>query len=171
VTLSGRIYLIPASPHVLPAFGQGTSVHHQASGGQPGYTYYSNNTAVAVVDASGLVTVRGNGTATISVRDQTAQTKSYTVTVTGVIHCYGFGKDTWPTINNILASNGTRMPSRQELREIRAFYGNRWPGANDYYWSADSAWGFPARYHMVNIISGYEAHVQYYGKYHGVGIR
>ncbi|WP_434768113.1 Ig-like domain-containing protein [Pseudomonas triticicola] len=171
VTLSGRIYLIPASPHVLPAFGQGTSVHHQASGGQPGYTYYSNNTAVAVVDASGLVTVRGNGTATISVRDQTAQTKSYNVTVTGVIHCYGFGKDTWPTINNILASNGTRMPSRQELREIRAFYGNRWPGANDYYWSADSAGGFPARYHMVNIISGYEAHVQYYGKYHGVGIR
>ncbi|MBX9410476.1 Ig-like domain-containing protein [Pseudomonas baetica] len=173
VTLSGRIYLIPGNPEVLPAFGSGTSVQHQASGGQPGgYTYTSLNPNAAVVDGSGRVTVRGNGSTIIKVSDRANQSKSYTVYVTGVIHCAGLSQGNWTTIRNNAAANGYRLPTLGELREIYALYGNRWPMGNYYYWSADAASSWPiARYYMKNLVNGTEAHVQHYGSALGVGIR
>ncbi|UQS18275.1 Ig-like domain-containing protein [Pseudomonas sp. HS6] len=173
VTLSGKIYLIPGNPEILPAFGAGTSVHHQASGGQPGYIYTSSNTSVAFVDrSSGLVTVRGRGSATITVTDAANQSKSYTVSVTGVIHCIGVGQGTWTTMRNNAANNGARLPSLGELREIHNLYGSRWPMGNYYYWSTDLAASFPIiRYYMKNLVTGTEAHVQHYGTANGVGIR
>jgi len=171
VTLSGRIYIIYGS-HVLPAFGAGTSVHHQASGGRPGYSYRSSNAAVAVVDGNGWVTVRSRGQTTITARDAAGQEKSYSVSVTGVILCEGVGGGTWPQINSNTAARGARMPSMGELREIYNTYGNRWPLGNGYYWCKDVAATWPVtRYYMKNLVNGTEAHVQYYGNAFGVGLK
>jgi hypothetical protein len=148
VTLGGKTYIIPGNPGVLPAFNSGNSVRHQASGGRPDYTYTSSNQGVAVVDSSGLVTVRGRGTATITARDTANQSKSYNVTVTNVIQCFGFGNATWTQANSSVASAGARIPSMAELYEIHAAYGNRWPMGNHHYWSTDTSnywWPAPAR--------------------------
>ncbi|WP_305955692.1 Ig-like domain-containing protein [Pseudomonas sp. F01002] len=148
VTLSGRTYILRDYPELLPAFGAGNSVQHQASGGRPGYTYTSSNPGVAAVNGAGLVTVRGRGATTITARDAAGQSKSYTVTVTGVIHCIGLGNATWGTANASASANGARIPSMGELNEIHAAYGARWPMGNHHYWSTDPSnywWPWQAR--------------------------
>ncbi|MBT9266332.1 Ig-like domain repeat protein [Pseudomonas sp. MG-9] len=177
VTLSGKIYLVPASPHVLPAFGPGTSVQHVASGGQPGYTYSSSNAGVAVVDGAGLVTVRGRGTAAITVRDTANQMASYSVTVTGVIHCVylGTGTNTWTGVNQLASAAGARIPSLAELRELHAAYGGRWPMGSHHFWSTDNSnayWPFSAKY-ALTITSGALSSTRTTGGSHanGVGLR
>jgi hypothetical protein len=164
VTLSGKIYLMPDRLDILPAFGPGTSVQHQASGGQPGYSYTSSNTGVAAVDGAGHVTVRGRGTTTITARDTANQSKSYTVTVTGVIHCIGLGKNNWSGINQTASAHGARIPNMAELREIHAAYGARWPMGNLEYWSTDRAntiWPLYSN-HCKNLVTGGEAPVGTY---------
>jgi hypothetical protein len=135
VTLSGKIYIYAGRDDVLPGFGPGTSVQHQASGGAPGYSYTSSNTSVAVVNGSGYVTVRGKGSAQISVRDTIGQSGSYTVNVTGAIRLLDIEGSTFGNIQNAVAQRGARMPSIGELREIHAAYGSRWPNNNAQYWS------------------------------------
>jgi len=144
VQLGTRTYLIPGSPNVLPAFGAGNSIRRVATGGTAPYTYSSSNTGVAVVDASGLVTVRGNGSVTITVRDSSvpAQTRSYTVSVSGVVLCYGLGGGTKTDINNAAARIGVRVATIDELRALSAAYGNRWPMGNASYWSSTWAGNF-----------------------------
>lgn len=139
VTLSGKIYLIPGSPDLLPAFPAGTTVKRTATGGQAPYNYHSSDPLVAQVDAEGLASVRGNGTVTISVTDALGATASYPVTVTGVIHCGGLGSGNYPQISAAAASQGMRIPTIDELNQIYTAYGNRWPMGNAWYWSSTVA--------------------------------
>lgn len=170
VTLNGRAYLVDWA--VYPNYGPGTSVHHPASGGVPGYSYASSNNGVAVVDGAGVVTVRGNGVATITVRDSVNQSKSYNVHVSGVVHCYGLDGGNWNTINGRAAAKGTRLPSMAELREIHSAWGGRWPMGNYWYWSRDQQASWPiSRFYMKNLVTGAEGHVQHYGSALGVGIK
>ncbi|PRA34018.1 hypothetical protein CQZ99_04935 [Pseudomonas poae] len=136
--LSARTYLMPDYPTYLPAFGSGNSVRRTASGGTPAYFYSSSNTGVAVVDTTGYVTVRGNGTTTITVRDSSlpAQTRSYVVSVSGVVLCYGLGGGTKPDIDASARNKGVRLASLNELRELSLAYGSRWPMGNGPYWSS-----------------------------------
>ncbi|UIN52672.1 Ig-like domain repeat protein [Pseudomonas kribbensis] len=175
VTLSGKIYLIPGSPQTLPAFGPGTSVQHQASGGQPSYRYSSENTAVAHVDGgNGLVTVRGLGTTRITVTDAANQTKSYTVTVTGVIQCIALGSNWWSHIMDAARNQGARVPSLGELREIHSAYGGRWPLGNGMYWTWEER-PVPINpnpfYHCKNLVTGAENHHMAITIQLGVGIK
>lgn len=137
VFLGARTYLIPGNPEVLPAFSAGNSIRRAASGGTPPYTYSSSNTGVAVVDATGYVTVRGNGSATITVRDSSspAQTRSYPVSVSNIVLCYGLWNGNYNTISNSARNQGMRLPSLDELRALSAAYGNRWPMGSAFYWS------------------------------------
>ncbi|VVP07573.1 hypothetical protein PS865_03181 [Pseudomonas fluorescens] len=170
VTLNGRAYLIDWAAY--PSYGPGTSVHYPASGGVPGYSYASSNNGVAVVDGAGVVTVRGNGVATITVRDSVNQSKSYNVHVSGVVNCYGLDGGNWGTINDRAAARGTRLPSMAELREIHSAWGARWPMGNYWYWSRDQQSSWPiSRFYMKNLVTGAEGHVQHYGSALGVGIR
>jgi hypothetical protein len=79
-----------------------------------------------VVDGSGLVTVRGNGSASISVRDNVGQTASFSVTITGVIKFFGLGNGKWDAMNGAASAAGGRLPNMAELREIHAEYASRW---------------------------------------------
>lgn len=173
VTLSGKIYLIPGSA-VLPAFGPGTSVQHQASGGKPPYTYSSSNGSVAVVDsASGLVTARGNGNATISVRDAASQGKSYSVSVTGVTLCYGLSANWLSRVSSEAKSRNLRLPSMDELRAISSVFGNRWPLGNSFYWSNQSILYWPnpnPYYHCRNLVTGEEKTIMNLTVVPGVGL-
>jgi len=174
VTLSGKIYLIPASPDLLPAFPAGTTVKRTASGGQAPYSYRSSNPQVAQVDNEGLASVRGNGTATISVSDAMGETRSYQVIVTGVIHCVGLGNGKFSQTSAAAASQGLRMPSMDELNQIFNTYGNRWPMGNAIYWSstalaqnlAGMKW-----YSTKNLVTGANFKVFEHKSAVGVGIR
>ncbi|EJL95163.1 MULTISPECIES: Ig-like domain-containing protein [unclassified Pseudomonas] len=169
VTLSGRCYLIP-NWAAYPNFGPGTYVQHTASGGVLPYRYTSSNNNVAAVDGSGLVTVRGNGLSTITVIDNASQSKSYNVHVTGVKFVWGLDGGSWNTIRDRAAARGKRLPSMGELRVIHNAWGGRWPMGDYWYWAADSAGGWPARYWLKNLVNGAEGHVQYYGSALGVCI-
>lgn len=139
VSLSGKIYLIPGSPDVLPTFPAGTTVRRIASGGQAPYVYRSSDALIAHVDENGLTSVRGNGTAIISVTDALGETKSYPVTVSGVIQCMGLGSGKYAQMTAAAAGKGARIPSIDELNQIFNTYGNRWPMGNALYWSSTVA--------------------------------
>ncbi|VVN03489.1 Ig-like domain repeat protein [Pseudomonas fluorescens] len=157
VTLGGKTYIIPGS-NVLPAFNSGNSVQHQATGGSGAKTYSSSNPAVAAVDGAGFVTARGKGSTAITARDSIGQSRSYTVTVTNVIHCLGLGNAVWQTANSSANANGARIPNMAELNEIHAAYGARWPMGNHHYWSTDWSsywWPFAGRRTKYLVTGGY----------------
>lgn len=173
VTLGGKTYIIPGSG-ILPNFNSGNSVRHQATGGQPGYTYTSSNRNVAEVDGTGLVTVRGRGTTTITAKDTASQYESYTVTVTGVIHCIGLGNITWAVANANAAANGARIPSLAELHEIWVAFGGRWPMGHHHYWSTDASnfwWPWAQARTCKNLVNGDQWAIKLIHYSNGVGIR
>src|SRR5450830_609889 len=63
----------------------GTAAHRGATGGVPPITYESSNDHIASVDGNGVVRSEGNGTATITVRDNAKQSKSFEVTTDNVL--------------------------------------------------------------------------------------
>ncbi|MEE4746580.1 Ig-like domain-containing protein [Pseudomonas alliivorans] len=174
VTLAGKVYLIPSVPDLLPSLPAGTSVRRQASGGQAPYRYTSSNPLVAKVDGNGLTTVRGNGTATISVTDASGTSKSYQVTVTKVIHCLGLGSGSLSQMSSAASAKGGRIPSINELKEIYTTYGNRWPLGNGKYWSSTVAavnlvgWKW---YFVKNLVTGADFKLLHHNASLGVAIR
>ncbi|WP_233102195.1 hypothetical protein [Pseudomonas sp. MF7453] len=179
VYLNARTYLIPGSPNVLPAFGPGSQVQYMASGGTPPYRYSSSNGSVAnVTNNSGLVTVRGNGYATITVSDSSVpmQSRSYAVQVSNVVQCYGLGADTFRNITNNANNQGLRMPSVDELRALLNAYGARWPMGNHYYWSStfSHSFFFINHYYILHLPNGHTttAEDKLLGPHYlGVGLR
>lgn len=174
VTLAGKIYLLTSYPDLLPDFPADTTVLRQASGGLAPYTYTSDNPLVAKVDANGLVSVRGKGTATITATDSLGESKGYQVTVTGVIHCLGVGSGSYAQMNSAVVKNGARIPSIHELVEIYNTYGNRWPMGNGNYWSSTvssagiAGWNW---YYVKNLVTGGNFKLKSHNASLGVGIK
>ncbi|EPN61205.1 hypothetical protein A235_22558, partial [Pseudomonas syringae pv. actinidiae ICMP 19079] len=174
VTLAGKIYLLPGSPDLLPNFPAETTVQRHASGGHAPYRYASSNPLVVSVDGNGLASVRGKGTATITATDALGATKSYPVTVTGVIHCIGLGSGSFSQISKASANNGARIPTIHELVEIYTLYGNRWPMGNGNYWSSTvssagiGGWNW---YYVKNMVSGGNFKLKSHNASLGVGIK
>ncbi len=173
VTLGGKVYLVPAHPDALPALPAGTTVQRVASGGTAPYTYSSSNTQVAAVDNAGLASVRGNGTASITVTDATGQSLSYEVTVTGVIVCIALGAGKWGDMSNAASGNNVRLPSIHELREIHAMWGNQWPLVKTQHWSSTLAKVSPfgKTYYIKFLGSGGELDAYTYSAIPAIGIR
>ena len=139
VALNGKVYLFPARPDVLPAFPTGTTVKRVPQGGQPPYTYTSSDPKIAHVDAEGLVSVRGKGSADITVADASGDSKSYQVTVSGVIECHNVGTGKWSQMSGNAAAIQGRLGNIQELIEIYNAYKGRWPFQKGYWWSSTVA--------------------------------
>jgi hypothetical protein len=173
VTLGGKVYLVPAHPDALPALPDGTTVQRAASGGTAPYTYSSSNTQVVAVNNAGLASVRGNGTASVTVKDATGQSLSYQVTVTGVIVCIGLGTGKWGDMSNAASRNGARLPSIHELREIHAMWGNQWPLVKNQHWSSTLAKlsPFGKTYYVKVLGSGGELDAYTYSLIPAIGIR
>lgn len=158
VYLDRQTYLLAGS-NVFPAFGPGNQVQHQASGGTRPYTYSgSNGSVIHVNSGSGLVQVRGNGSAVVSVRDSSvpAQTRSYTVVVRGVIWVQGLGRNTFGNIRAAANNAGVRLPSLDEARALHAAYGNSWPMGFANYWTGtlSHSFFFSNYYYTVNLNTG-----------------
>lgn len=173
VTLPGKIYLIPGHPDLLPSFPSGTTIKRVPSGGLAPYTFTTSDAKVAKVDAEGLVSVRGKGVATISVTDASGDSKSYVVTVTGVIECHGVGSGNYTQVSNGAARVGGRIPSIHELIEIHNAYGNRWPMGNANYWSSTVAKNVLGAkwYYVKNLITGKDYKLLHINNSLGVAIR
>lgn len=139
VELNGKVYLFAKYPDLLPAFPSGTTVKRVPQGGQPPYTYTSSDPKIAHVDAEGLVSVRGKGGASITVTDASADSKSYQVSVTGVIECHNLGTGTWPQMSSKAAGVQGRLGTIQEVIEIYNAYKGRWPLQRGYWWSSTLA--------------------------------
>ncbi len=133
-----------------------------------------SNPLVAKVDGNGLTTVRGNGTATISVTDASGASKRYQVTVTKVIHCLGLGSGSLSQMSSAASAKGGRIPSINELKEIYATYGNRWPLGKGNYWSSTVAavnlvgWKW---YYVKNLVTGADFKLLHHNASLGVAIR
>ncbi|WP_024674236.1 Ig-like domain-containing protein [Pseudomonas syringae] len=174
VELAGKVYLLVSYPDLLPNFPADTTVQRQASGGQTPYSYASSDPLVAKVDANGLVSVRGKGATTITVTDALGASKSYPVSVTGVIHCLGVGSGSFSKISKAASNNGARIPSIHELVEIHAAYGNRWPMGNGNYWSSTvssagiGGWNW---YYVKNMVTGGNFKLKSHNSSLGVAIK
>ena len=126
------------------------------------------------VDGNGLVSVRGKGTTRIQVSDSRGDSLSYEVSVTGVIHCLGLGSGSFTTVSNAAGQQGARLCSLDELREIHAAYGNRWPMGNANVWSSSVAmqnlvgWKW---YFVKNLVNGGEYKLLHHNPSLGVAIR
>lgn len=154
VVLPGKIYLIPAHPDLLPAFPTGTTIKRVASGGQPPYAYSSSDPTIAHVDAAGLVSVRKVGGAVITATDAAGQSKSYNVSVTGVIECVGVGSGNLTQISKNASANQMRLPTIHELVGIYNAYAGRWPMGNGNYWSSTVAKDvFGAKWYYVKDLN------------------
>lgn len=154
VSLNGAIYIFEHG-RLEAAYDSSTSITRTAHGGTPAYTYSSSNDSVATVDsASGYVRAMSNGQTTITVRDTLNQSKSYSVSVTGVTHIGFLGIGTWPGANNGAAGRGGRLPSSSQLSAIYAvFGGGRFPYSGGI-WSSELAGSIPPKYHTFNLQTG-----------------
>ncbi|HEY0288975.1 MAG TPA: Ig-like domain-containing protein [Pseudomonas sp.] len=173
-TLNGKIYLLPGWPNVLPAFPSGTSVQRTPRSGRPPYAYVSSNPAIAHVDSQGLVTVRSNGNASITVSDSAGEKKSYPVHVSGVIQCLSVGVGSVAQVSNAASGVQARLPNIKELGEIFNAYRGRWPMAAGLYWSSTLAsqnlvgikW-----YYAKNLSTGQDFKYVEHNQAFGVGLR
>ena len=138
ISLNGRLYVPSGRPDVLPtSWPAGTTATRTPRSGVPPYSYSSSNTGVVTVNSSGEVAARFNGSSTITVRDAQGRSGTYSVQVSGVVDCRGFGRKRYPWGKADAESAGYRMPNMAELRAIYSQYGGRWPQGNDFYWSSD----------------------------------
>ncbi|MFJ5300448.1 hypothetical protein ACIQAL_28480 [Pseudomonas sp. NPDC088368] len=173
VALPGKIYLIPGHPDLLPSFPTGTTVLRPASGGRPPYTYTSSDPLVAQVTEEGQTSVRGNGNATITVSDAAGESRSYTVSVTGVIQCEGVGSGNLTQMEAAAAAKGGRIPNINELIEIYNAYGKRWPMGTQNFWSTTYAVNFLGAkwYYVKNMQTGQDFKLLHTNSSLGVAIR
>lgn len=143
VNLNGRVYILPAYPALDPvSWPSGTTYTRVPSSGVTPYTYTSSNQSVVRVSTNGTIISRGNGSATITVRDGQGRSGSYTVRVSNVIQVIGLGNSLYPHALSAAASQGKRIPSHAELNEIASAYSGRWPMGNRLYWSTSPGSGY-----------------------------
>jgi hypothetical protein len=163
VSLNGAVFSIPGSPNLDPITWPSGTTHTRvpSSGAQP-YTFSSSNTSVVTVNASGTVFSRGNGSATITVRDNQGRSGTYNVNVSNVTKLSGLGNTNYPTAVANAQSRGLRLPSLTDLRNIWETYGNRFPMGNSIYWSTTAAPGFRKLY-VKNLVNGGESTASNYG--------
>lgn len=173
VALTGKVYLIPGRPDVLPKFPTGTTVSRVATGGRPPYTYSSSDPKVANVSEDGLTSVRGKGNATITVTDAAGESRSYAVSVTGVIECQGVGSGSLTQMTNAASAVGGRIPNINELIEIHNAYGNRWPMGTQNFWSSTFAVNLLGAkwYYVKNLQNGQTFKLLHTNSSLGVAIR
>ncbi|MDE1165661.1 MAG: hypothetical protein PW845_09780 [Pseudomonas sp.] len=94
MSLTGALYLNvnhAGTPSPMPS---NTTAVRLATGGVEPYIYSSNNASIATVE-NGRVESRSNGTATITVREQTGQELTFQVSITGVQKFRNAGSYTW----------------------------------------------------------------------------
>lgn len=110
----------PANPNASATYTQ------PATGGSGGYTYSSNNTAVAVIDSNtGRVRAVGNGQAVLTAKDSLGAQASHTVTVSGVIIYYqhpNWGADIFQNAALDVSSVNGQLPLRAEIRALYDTY-------------------------------------------------
>jgi hypothetical protein len=159
--LSGKTYAVISHPEVSQKWTADNSAQRVAKGGVKPYTYTSSNTAIARVQEHGVVWSRGNGTATISVTDATGATLSYPITVSGVIKCSRLKPNTYQEVVWDAERNNARLPTMQELREVYAAFGDKWPLEKTDIWaSTDAKLAKAPIKHFGNGQEGYAFHLQ-----------
>ncbi|AGK51619.1 bacterial Ig-like domain family protein [Burkholderia thailandensis MSMB121] len=114
------------------------SMQRRAFGGNPPYRYRSSNSSIAYVDSiTGKVTSFGNGSATITVRDQSGQEKSYPLSISNVFIIIKSGRFAqFSPCLSILSGMGARLPSLSEWEKFYFSYDRRLQISSNYAWTA-----------------------------------
>lgn len=105
---------------------EGAFATRTATGGRTPYIYHSsNNDIVDLNGASGKVISRGNGRATITVKDSDGQTASYPVEASNVHLVFGTGLfSTYTQCANAAIEQGGTIPSLEQWRSFMNNYQN-----------------------------------------------
>lgn len=108
------MYAFPSNPLV------GSYTDRKATGGVSTIVYRSSNEGVASVDQNGRVFARANGVATITAQDAANQTKSFSVTTSGVARQVVFvaAHASWRDATQIASNNNGRLFSLPELQSV-----------------------------------------------------
>ncbi|WP_010452850.1 Ig-like domain-containing protein, partial [Pseudomonas asplenii] len=123
-----------------------------ASGGLPAYRYTSSNTAVASVAADGLVTGVSNGTATITVTDQSNQSANYPVTVSNIVRLHiNEGPVNYNQAVAWMNSIGGSPLSDVDVRLMKSVYGDRLSVKHYWLCSTSGCVSGYAFWHYVNL--------------------
>lgn len=121
LVLNGVMIRSAYCPHFNGVDAIGNTALRQASGGKPSYHYQSSNQQVATVDANGKVTGMGNGTATITITDQSNAQVSYSVAVSNVYSLLVHGGLGWTyaRYTQSLTQRG-QVRLTQQIRDVMA---------------------------------------------------
>jgi hypothetical protein len=101
----------------------GSSQQLSIGGGKQPYTYASDNTGVAEVDANGLVKARGNGIAWITVTDASGLVMYIKVTITGILKLIGLNFNIYSYSKKKADDEKVRIPTLDEWKQMRAANG------------------------------------------------
>ena len=120
---TGKHYILAEKPPLaVPEYG---TLLREAKFGAGPYVYRSSDETVASVDAAGRVTARGNGTATITATDSGNQSRSYPITVAGVVQLFFVtASANFAGAQAACASANLRVPT---LDEMKAFWAGYYP--------------------------------------------
>jgi hypothetical protein len=97
-----------------------------ATGGIPPYTYHSSNPACALVNASGTVTMAGNGVAVLTATDSVGNSAQYRLTTSGAKVFVLLDKTERPMDEYVsfCAQQNVHALSREDFRQLYAAYSN-----------------------------------------------
>ncbi|UVK84406.1 Ig-like domain-containing protein [Pseudomonas sichuanensis] len=152
--LTGSGYLSIAG-HPPPTVPEQARMRRAADWGRAPYAYASSDADIAQVDANGEVTALANGTCRITATDSSAQTQSYSLTISGmrVVHFVSASCD-WAGMQAACTQAGLAQVTRDDFKALwQGYYPQTGPVAsfagwlNYSFWAADSlgagtAWAY-----------------------------
>lgn len=125
IDLAVHGYVIGERPPLAPP--DFAMLTREARFGTAPYTYRSDDTTVAQIDANGRVTATGNGTTRITATDRLGQSRSFTLTVRGARQMFFVsGNATQAGARTACAAAGLVLPS---VDEIQAFWRTYFPSS------------------------------------------
>lgn len=124
MTVADYIIVRGKPPPSVPARAR---YERQATGGVPPYRYSSSEEKIAKVNAKGVVTAAGNGTALIRVCDAAGSVSHYAITFSGIVQVTQYGPVNWGATVRHRSWLGRAL----SLKEIKRFYDIYHPGVKD----------------------------------------
>ncbi len=138
---TGKQYIVAEKlPTVVPEFG---TYLREARFGTAPYRYTSSDESVASVDNAGLVVARGkNGTVTITATDSANATRSYPITVKGVVQLFFVSASaSFAGAKDACETAGARVPTVEEMKAFwRCYYPSTGPVATYMDWLSYLFW-------------------------------
>jgi hypothetical protein len=141
IDLSSNDYIVVVeqSPNVVPNFA---TYERKAGHGTGPYTYATSDSTVAVVDDGGTVTLRGNGSCTVTAVDSKGASAEYKLTVCGIrsVHFLSHSAD-WQGMQALCAAARLKPVTLNDVKRLwLVYFPSSGPVANHLGWLHYPVW-------------------------------